>query len=144
MKTCEVFKTLQISVVEKGLAGCAVLQKLTKLCGVLFIFGCMIFISGMGRKRMLGLGLDNGRPRVGEVPPSTPTCAAGFVDMRGMRDDTGTELGDRSDFNMIETSLALSTDWRNHYAGYYPKVTDVYPYGVNAFSQPVYTFTVFR
>ena len=50
----------------------------------------------------------------------------------------------RTDFNMIETSLALSTDWRNHYAGYYPKVTDVYPYGVNAFSQPVYTFTVFR
>ena len=29
----------------------------------------MIFISGMGRKRMLGFGLDNGRPEVGRYRP---------------------------------------------------------------------------
>ena len=68
-----------VSVVEKRWADGAMHEKLTKLCGVLFIFGCMIFISGMGRKRMLGFGLGNGRPRVGEVPPSTPTYAVSYT-----------------------------------------------------------------
>jgi hypothetical protein len=65
--------------------------------------------------------------------------ATGFWDMGGMRDESGTRLSERSDWEYLRTDEVAAGNWQNYYAPCYPMVTK--PYQLDG---EIWTFTVFH